>query len=283
MALKTTNSQPQSPTYPKESHPGARSTIPYPSIRVNPFGAPGPLGAPIPLTGKKEYCSYWLRHGECDYQQQGCLYKHEMPTDMATLSRLGLREIPRWFREAHNLSANSFNNLNSNSSGLARSRWAPGNGSFSSGGGGGLGKESWRGSSDRAMSGSSRGPGPGPSPLSVSSPKRQFMLPMPPPSPPESPPNTNLNTPTSASSNRKETQPTNSRLAVRTTPQRARTLATAKAAAATSGKATIKVEKADKHARGRIVSVEPDPLPNYPSLAPLKRVDCGTDGAGDII
>lgn len=20
---------------------------------------------------KKEYCSYWIRHGECDYQQQG--------------------------------------------------------------------------------------------------------------------------------------------------------------------------------------------------------------------
>ncbi|KAJ5640628.1 Zinc finger CCCH-type [Penicillium herquei] len=23
--------------------------------------------------GRKEYCSYWIRHGECDYQQQGRL------------------------------------------------------------------------------------------------------------------------------------------------------------------------------------------------------------------
>ncbi|KAJ5779625.1 hypothetical protein N7457_007345 [Penicillium paradoxum] len=52
---------------------------------------------------KKEYCSYWIRHGECDYAQQGCLYKHEMPLDLASLERLGLRDIPRWFREKHNL------------------------------------------------------------------------------------------------------------------------------------------------------------------------------------
>lgn len=53
--------------------------------------------------GKKEYCSYWLRHGECDYAQQGCIYKHEMPHDRATLERLGLRDLPRWYREKHNL------------------------------------------------------------------------------------------------------------------------------------------------------------------------------------
>ncbi|KAJ5086807.1 hypothetical protein NUU61_008114 [Penicillium alfredii] len=52
---------------------------------------------------KKEYCSYWIRHGECDYQQQGCLYKHEMPTDPAMLEKLGLRDIPRWYREKYNV------------------------------------------------------------------------------------------------------------------------------------------------------------------------------------
>ncbi|KAL4778933.1 hypothetical protein BJX76DRAFT_365709 [Aspergillus varians] len=52
---------------------------------------------------KKEYCSYWIRHGECDYQQQGCLYKHEMPHDRSMLERLGLRDIPRWYREKHNI------------------------------------------------------------------------------------------------------------------------------------------------------------------------------------
>lgn len=53
--------------------------------------------------GIKEYCSYWLRHGECDYAQQGCLYRHEMPLDHPTLEKLGLRDIPRWYREKHRL------------------------------------------------------------------------------------------------------------------------------------------------------------------------------------
>ncbi|CAI7567802.1 unnamed protein product [Penicillium glandicola] len=52
---------------------------------------------------KKEYCSYWIRHGECDYSQQGCLYKHEMPLDMAMIDKLGLRDIPRWYREKYNV------------------------------------------------------------------------------------------------------------------------------------------------------------------------------------
>ncbi|KAI1938695.1 hypothetical protein LOZ66_003498 [Ophidiomyces ophidiicola] len=52
---------------------------------------------------KKEYCSFWLRHGECDYQQQGCIFKHEMPRDPITLEKLGLRDIPRWYRDKHNV------------------------------------------------------------------------------------------------------------------------------------------------------------------------------------
>ncbi|WEW57621.1 hypothetical protein PRK78_003088 [Emydomyces testavorans] len=52
---------------------------------------------------KKEYCSFWIRHGECDYQQQGCIFKHEMPCDPAALEKLGLRDIPRWYREKHNV------------------------------------------------------------------------------------------------------------------------------------------------------------------------------------
>lgn len=56
-------------------------------------------GSSHPARGKKIYCNYWLRKGECDYIQQGCLYKHEMPLDKATLASLGLREVPRWYRE----------------------------------------------------------------------------------------------------------------------------------------------------------------------------------------
>lgn len=58
-----------------------------------------------PAAGVKEYCSYWLRHGECDYAQQGCLYKHEMPLDKATLQRLGLRDVPKWYREKYGISS----------------------------------------------------------------------------------------------------------------------------------------------------------------------------------
>ncbi|KAJ5935521.1 Zinc finger CCCH-type [Penicillium verhagenii] len=51
----------------------------------------------------KIYCSYWIRHGECDYLQQGCMYKHEMPSEDILVSELGLRDIPRWYREKFNL------------------------------------------------------------------------------------------------------------------------------------------------------------------------------------
>ena len=34
---------------------------------------------------------------------KGCLYKHEMPTDPAMLDKLGLRDIPRWYREKYGL------------------------------------------------------------------------------------------------------------------------------------------------------------------------------------
>ena len=52
----------------------------------------------VPDPDKKEFCTYWIRTGECDYLQQGCLYKHEMP-DKATLERIGFRGVPRWFAE----------------------------------------------------------------------------------------------------------------------------------------------------------------------------------------
>lgn len=51
-----------------------------------------------PESGEKVYCTHWIRHGECDYTQQGCRYKHEMP-DKATLAGIGFRTIPRWWQE----------------------------------------------------------------------------------------------------------------------------------------------------------------------------------------
>ncbi|OQD91153.1 hypothetical protein PENANT_c001G08256 [Penicillium antarcticum] len=61
----------------------------------------GQIARPNGVHPKKIYCSYWIRHGECDYSQQGCLYKHDMPTQPELLEKLGLRDIPRWFREKH--------------------------------------------------------------------------------------------------------------------------------------------------------------------------------------
>lgn len=54
---------------------------------------------PDPLS-KKVYCMFWIRKGECDYMQGGCKYKHEMPVDEETRQRIGLREIPQWFKES---------------------------------------------------------------------------------------------------------------------------------------------------------------------------------------
>ncbi|KAL4941218.1 hypothetical protein BDV06DRAFT_223302 [Aspergillus oleicola] len=54
---------------------------------------------------KKEFCSYWIRHGECDYQQQGCLFKHQMPMDKEGLEKVGLRDIPKWYRDKEGVSS----------------------------------------------------------------------------------------------------------------------------------------------------------------------------------
>lgn len=90
------------------SVPVTSFAVPY---RVDRNPGPNPLppwqdSSSIPLKaapGVKEYCSFWLRKGECDYAQQGCLYKHEMPLDRAVLERLGHRDIPKWYREKHGL------------------------------------------------------------------------------------------------------------------------------------------------------------------------------------
>ncbi|KAL8804702.1 MAG: hypothetical protein Q9182_002394 [Xanthomendoza sp. 2 TL-2023] len=52
------------------------------------------------VPGKKVYCSHWIRNGDCDFTQQGCLYKHEMP-DNDTLRAIGIRAMPSWYIAAH--------------------------------------------------------------------------------------------------------------------------------------------------------------------------------------
>ena len=52
--------------------------------------------------GKKEYCMHWIKTGECSYMQQGCKYKHKIPTDPEIQRRIGLRKMPEWVSESRN-------------------------------------------------------------------------------------------------------------------------------------------------------------------------------------
>lgn len=61
------------------------------------------LGPRELIRGKKIYCTHWMSTGECDYAQQGCLYKHEMPLDIEILNFLGYQDIPKWYREQHGM------------------------------------------------------------------------------------------------------------------------------------------------------------------------------------
>ncbi|KAI9672924.1 MAG: hypothetical protein M1829_004474 [Trizodia sp. TS-e1964] len=50
---------------------------------------------------KKTHCTFWLQKGECSYTQQGCKYKHEMPDTLEGLLAVGLRQVPKWYRDQH--------------------------------------------------------------------------------------------------------------------------------------------------------------------------------------
>ncbi|EKG14466.1 Zinc finger CCCH-type protein [Macrophomina phaseolina MS6] len=83
---------------------------PVPSAPPIITGDPGPKtgslleSRPLPPSGrepdlsKKEYCTYWIKTGECDFMQQGCLFKHEMP-DLTTLrEKVGIGSVPHWYQ-----------------------------------------------------------------------------------------------------------------------------------------------------------------------------------------
>jgi hypothetical protein len=57
-------------------------------------------GAPIGQRRTKIYCDKWVHEGVCAFTQQGCKYKHEMPTDKATQHQLGLfHGYPQWWKK----------------------------------------------------------------------------------------------------------------------------------------------------------------------------------------
>ncbi|KAF7190509.1 hypothetical protein HII31_08223 [Pseudocercospora fuligena] len=67
-------------------------------LNYRPKDSTPPPSGRIPDQEKKEYCTYWILHGDCAYVQQGCRYKHEMP-DKAKLSEIGINHVPRWWLE----------------------------------------------------------------------------------------------------------------------------------------------------------------------------------------
>lgn len=67
-------------------------------LNYRPKDSTPPPSGRIPDQEKKEYCTYWILHGDCAYVQQGCRYKHEMP-DKAKLSEIGIKNVPRWWLE----------------------------------------------------------------------------------------------------------------------------------------------------------------------------------------
>jgi hypothetical protein len=119
--------------YGTQEHPPSNPKAPFTNMSPSTFEPFAPsTESDLPLfhnledlpigraSGIKEYCSYWLRHGECDYAQQGCHYRHEVPLDRFTLEKLGLRDIPRWYREKYRLGSylaggNTMSSINASS------------------------------------------------------------------------------------------------------------------------------------------------------------------------
>jgi hypothetical protein len=89
-------SRPATPEHTTSSSCTPESTYVQESLR---FGhcRPNPSGL-VPDHSKKVYCTHWMRTGSCDFTQQGCRYKHEMPSK-AKLLELGYRQIPLWWKE----------------------------------------------------------------------------------------------------------------------------------------------------------------------------------------
>ncbi|OAL53641.1 hypothetical protein IQ07DRAFT_640694 [Pyrenochaeta sp. DS3sAY3a] len=56
-----------------------------------------------PDPSKKEYCTHWLKTGECSFISVGCKYKHEMPS-VEKLREIGFTQgVPRWWKEKNAL------------------------------------------------------------------------------------------------------------------------------------------------------------------------------------
>ncbi|KAI1439152.1 hypothetical protein GGR50DRAFT_690511 [Xylaria sp. CBS 124048] len=63
-------------------------------------GAGSSGGGPPGQRRPKIYCDKWVHEGVCAFTQQGCKYKHEMPSDKVTQHQLGLfHGYPQWWKK----------------------------------------------------------------------------------------------------------------------------------------------------------------------------------------
>ncbi|KAH8725117.1 hypothetical protein GQ44DRAFT_727279 [Phaeosphaeriaceae sp. PMI808] len=51
-----------------------------------------------PDQSKKQFCTHWIKTGECAFLSVGCKYRHEMPM-IDKLRELGFTQVPRWWKE----------------------------------------------------------------------------------------------------------------------------------------------------------------------------------------
>jgi hypothetical protein len=61
------------------------------------YRIPTPSGLE-PDQSKKEYCTYWIKCGDCAYTSYNCKFKHDMPSRVK-LRELGFRDFPQWWKD----------------------------------------------------------------------------------------------------------------------------------------------------------------------------------------
>jgi hypothetical protein len=69
------------------------------------FGYTKPYPSGIePDPSKKEFCTHWIKTGECAFTSIGCKFKHEMPA-MDKLRDVGFIQVPKWWKEKSAITA----------------------------------------------------------------------------------------------------------------------------------------------------------------------------------
>ncbi|KAI1363788.1 hypothetical protein F5Y08DRAFT_354096 [Xylaria arbuscula] len=94
-------SPPTTPPSPADTIQSRIDNIVATTPSTTNHGSPGSSNNAI--TGHRRpkiYCDKWVHEGVCAFTQQGCKYKHEMPSDKLTQHQLGLfHGYPQWWKK----------------------------------------------------------------------------------------------------------------------------------------------------------------------------------------